>query len=536
MSSEKRVRVLLAVFFLGWQTYLWAPGLSGIGGLRGSCGGGDGGSDTGLKAQLKTANSKIQRLQEQLDLATGVLRDEFAMIGSDQICKEPALYTQNGDPNSPDTAEVCQRKCSEAHPVCVYMASWPDRGCRHWGPACTPVHAPNGPVLYKHIRRRVSSAAAAAQPPMAPVQAAAGALSPAAPAPDKATLIPIVVLCYNRANYLRRTLSSILDSRPAADAARFPVFVSKQGQNTGVNQVLEEFSNRIDGVNQYVWSDNGKRKSGFEGGQWLSYYKISQHYQSALGWVFAKGMSRVVVMEDDLRISPDFFEYFSALAPVYDADPTMFCVSAWNDNGMASVVQDPARLHRTDVFPGLGWMLNRRVWDELRPKWPLAFWDDWMREKSQPNGRSCVFPEVNRVYTFGDRGNSVDNTFWTKYLKPIRLNDQFTRFSTLPLKDSITMPAYARALAADIMRGAEASATQFHTVSAPVAIVTYRDMAQFREIAQLLGIQTELKEGDPRASFRHVNSIFARGKRAYVIQVQVYQAIKSGNQDWYVRR
>ena len=30
-------------------------------------------------------------------------------------------------------------------------------------------------------------------------------------------------------------------------------------------------------------------------------------------------------------------------------------------------------LHRTDFFPGLGWMLERNTWLELAPKWPETY-------------------------------------------------------------------------------------------------------------------------------------------------------------------
>ena len=43
---------------------------------------------------------------------------------------------------------------------------------------------------------------------------------------------------------------------------------------------------------------------------------------------------------DDLNISPDFFEYFEALYHVLKSDPTLYCVSAWNDNGKAKHIED----------------------------------------------------------------------------------------------------------------------------------------------------------------------------------------------------
>ena len=71
---------------------------------------------------------------------------------------------------------------------------------------------------------------------------------------------------------------------------------------------------------------------------------------------------RVIVLEEDLQIAPDFFEFFAAVAPLVDRDPSVLAASAWNDNGVRGYVRDPEALYRSDFFPGLGWMISR---------WPL---------------------------------------------------------------------------------------------------------------------------------------------------------------------
>ncbi|CAN0418559.1 unnamed protein product, partial [Ectocarpus sp. 13 AM-2016] len=48
---------------------------------------------------------------------------------------------------------------------------------------------------------------------------------------------------------------------------------------------------------------------------------------------------KVIILEEDLEIAPDFFEYFSAMAPLLDSDETLMAVSAWNDNGQAAHVK-----------------------------------------------------------------------------------------------------------------------------------------------------------------------------------------------------
>jgi alpha-1,3-mannosyl-glycoprotein beta-1,2-N-acetylglucosaminyltransferase len=46
----------------------------------------------------------------------------------------------------------------------------------------------------------------------------------------------------------------------------------------------------------------------------------------------------VILTEDDLTISVDFFDYFKAMHKIIIQDPTLFCVSAWNDNGKSDLI------------------------------------------------------------------------------------------------------------------------------------------------------------------------------------------------------
>ena len=53
-------------------------------------------------------------------------------------------------------------------------------------------------------------------------------------------------------------------------------------------------------------------------------------------------------MEDDLIFAPDFFSLFEATLPILKADPSLLCVSAWNDNGKDGLVDEstPELLYR----------------------------------------------------------------------------------------------------------------------------------------------------------------------------------------------
>lgn len=47
--------------------------------------------------------------------------------------------------------------------------------------------------------------------------------------------------------------------------------------------------------------------------------------------------SNIFINSDDLDVAADFFEYFSATRKLLAEDDTLFCVSAWNDNGKENV-------------------------------------------------------------------------------------------------------------------------------------------------------------------------------------------------------
>ena len=88
------------------------------------------------------------------------------------------------------------------------------------------------------------------------------------------------------------------------------------------------------------------------------YFKIARHYGWALNQTFVERFNhnQVIIVEDDLEVSPDFFDYFEATLPLLRKDPSLWCVSAWNDNGKKGLIDENQAdlLYRTDFFGGLG--------------------------------------------------------------------------------------------------------------------------------------------------------------------------------------
>ena len=159
-------------------------------------------------------------------------------------------------------------------------------------------------------------------------------------------------------------------------------------------------------------------------GAMSGYYALAQHFGWALAQLFVeRGHPRVIILEDDLAIAGDFFDYFSAVEPLLDEDTSLLAASAWNDLGQAAFIDAaaPAAVHRSDFFGGLGWMMSRHVWEELGPKWPDSFWDDWLREPAQRRGRAFLRPGISRSATFGVQGVSHAQ-FFEQYLGSVVLS------------------------------------------------------------------------------------------------------------------
>lgn len=54
------------------------------------------------------------------------------------------------------------------------------------------------------------------------------------------------------------------------------------------------------------------------------YYKIARHYGWALNTVFNHGFEYVIIVEDDLNVAPDFYEYFLSTYPLLKKDPSLW--------------------------------------------------------------------------------------------------------------------------------------------------------------------------------------------------------------------
>ena len=149
---------------------------------------------------------------------------------------------------------------------------------------------------------------------------------------------PVVIIASNRPRYLLRMLYKLL-SVPGADRKMMTVFID--GYYSETRAVAELFGLKVV-INEIAC----KRIC-----------RIQQHYKKSLSRIFDDfpRADVAIILEEDLEVSDDIFDYFSQTYPLFKKDSSIYCISAWNDQGYQHSVKDASLLYRVETMPGLGW-------------------------------------------------------------------------------------------------------------------------------------------------------------------------------------
>ncbi|KAG9442566.1 hypothetical protein H6P81_018420 [Aristolochia fimbriata] len=282
----------------------------------------------------------------------------------------------------------------------------------------------------------------------------------------------VVVMACNRPDYLERTINSILKYQTSI-ASKFPLFISQDGPDQNVKNMALNYKQ----ITYMQHLDFGPIETE-RPGEIIAYYKIARHYKWALDQLFNQhNFSRVIILEDDMEIAPDFFEYFEAAARLLDNDKTIMAVSSWNDNGQKQFVHDPG----------------------------YTYWDDWMRLKETRKDRQFIRPEVCRTYNFGEHGSSFGQ-FFSQYLESIKLNDVHVDWNSKNLsyleEDNFLNHFSNLVVKAKPVFGADV-VLKAYNIDGDVRI-QYNDQIEFESIARQFGIFEEWKDGIPRTAYKGV--------------------------------
>jgi len=259
----------------------------------------------------------------------------------------------------------------------------------------------------------------------------AGPPAARSPGPDSKDLkgAAIVILAHNRGDSLAACLEALLHQ---AEIKMFEMFVSlDHKESVPAMSAVVEASSKKHGKQISVWevekrqADPAKHNKDQRAWFLMNAGKIAHHYWTAFERTFMQhDFSEAIFLEEDLVSAPDFLAFFRSTAWLLQQDSTLWCISAWNDVGMASAFSDQCRLTRTSYFPGLGFLLTRQAWLRLRTLWPVAptmGWDYWMRVAFRKEGKECIIPEVSRTHHISEGGSSITNKKQIRLFKSMAL-------------------------------------------------------------------------------------------------------------------
>ncbi|CAM9116827.1 unnamed protein product, partial [Ectocarpus fasciculatus] len=353
---------------------------------------------------------------------------------------------------------------------------------------------------------------------------------------DAFDTVLLVVASPNRPDYLKKTLSTVLKYHPRNS---IPILISEDGSSPQVQSVISDIRQKFRGQSHasipFVHVHNPSAGLRAENG----YFALSRHFKWALGKAFSGDWmdsskeihaKRIIILEEDLEIAPDFFDLFTALTPLLESDPNLLTISAWNDNGLSKFVADEKQVYRSDFFPGLGWMMTRNLWEEWGPKWPDAYWDDWIREPPQRRGRHILRPEVCRTFHFGKNG--VSKQQFHVFIDDIKLNTVPVDFSLLDLgylEEKEWDETYMR----KIKNARRINPTNFRAGDyAPYTELRVEydsltdGLSSFPVIARRFGIMDNIKAGVPRTAYKGIVSFwYNQVLKIHIVPTQLMSAI-----------
>lgn len=328
------------------------------------------------------------------------------------------------------------------------------------------------------------------------------------PQPDDHCSTVVLMFTALRPWYLRRALRALHKHWPGDRFIK--LVISQDGHEPATGSLAQSLAPEVE---HWVFEESLK----IPVMEWLRgrtpYYRIAQHFAFALNRAFAQeSVERVVILEDDIEIGPDFFGYLQACQDVLARNDDLLAASAWNDNGHIRG-HGQEEIHRTDCFSGLGWMLERSVWEQLSPLWPTAYWDEWIREPEITKGRQCLRPGVSRVTNFGRCGTGASQ-FFDKFIAPNVCQQQALSWHELDLPP-LSRTCYGQSLHERVARSQELD--QLILPLSKDSRIRYRDEAEFNEIAQKLGIVPGFRPHTPRTAFEGIVAIPQAGHWLFVI-------------------
>jgi FkbM family methyltransferase len=216
----------------------------------------------------------------------------------------------------------------------------------------------------------------------------------------------IAISAYNRPEYTNRCLSAIFAMKGFDDPSLIDVFVDMLPDGTFNEEISKVLSSY--GIKNIHWAS---KKQGCNGAVKL-----------ALEMAWSNNPDFVLMIEDDIIVSVDAWQYATWAARIFKNNPVVRTVGLWNHQdgwqiGKPYDNRESTKVMSQSLFNCWGWGTWRKEWDEMVTIWTQdrndfhdTSWDIVLL--STLNGRKEVVPSIARAYNCGEHGGTHRGRAW----------------------------------------------------------------------------------------------------------------------------
>ncbi|KAL7636128.1 UNVERIFIED_CONTAM: hypothetical protein RMT77_013947 [Armadillidium vulgare] len=214
---------------------------------------------------------------------------------------------------------------------------------------------------------------------------------------DNLKLIPIIICAGSRLPYFFYTLKTLLET-PGVQEDNIEVILggSKKSYETFLNILKIKYKIiKLEGEGNAMLFQYYRQV----------YQHVYQNYPSSPAAIF---------LDEDVKVSPDFFSYMNQTIPILKKDPTIYCVNSYSTTRGSFLYADPSKLMRSESQVSWGYAVPLDFIKEAIFHWPTnssiqALFDHWLR-LNIAKGRHCIYPEQSRSLHIGIDGTNTDKT------------------------------------------------------------------------------------------------------------------------------
>lgn len=225
----------------------------------------------------------------------------------------------------------------------------------------------------------------------------------------------VVVVAYDRPNSLQRILSSLFNSH-CPKGTKLIVSIDNNGKNKNIADIANAFDWPF-GEKEVIYRPEhlGLRKHIIECGDLV--YK----YDS------------IIVLEDDLFVSPHFYSYTTKALEYYDTSEKIAGISLYNLPYIESIklpftpIKDDSSVYFKQVPSSLGQAWSKKHWDSFKKwyakspeiskinslpwvvknKWPESSWKKYFYAYLIESNKYFVYPIISLTTNFNDPGTNM---------------------------------------------------------------------------------------------------------------------------------